>query len=68
MLPVPASQKHTWTKGLTLKNFDDHVKCNEKMVKELKDLSGGSQYTAYTGLTKKLAQDQHRPHGRERYA
>ena len=33
-------QKHTWTKGLTLRSFDDHVKQNEKLVKELKDLSG----------------------------
>ncbi|GAB4819532.1 hypothetical protein N2152v2_006578 [Parachlorella kessleri] len=32
-------QKHTWTKGLTLRGFDDHVKQNEKLVKELKDLS-----------------------------
>jgi hypothetical protein len=35
-------QKHTWTKGLTLRSFDDHVKQNEKLVKELRDLSGGS--------------------------
>lgn len=33
-------QKHTWTKGLTLKNFVDHVRHNEKLVKELRDLSG----------------------------
>lgn len=33
-------QKHTWTKGLTLKNFDDHARHNEKLVKELQDLSG----------------------------
>lgn len=32
-------QKHTWTKGLSLQNFDDHAKRNEKLVLELKDLS-----------------------------
>ncbi|EFN53852.1 hypothetical protein CHLNCDRAFT_56234 [Chlorella variabilis] len=32
-------QKHTWTKGLTLRNFEDHSKQNEKMVAEIKELS-----------------------------
>lgn len=34
-----APQKHTWTKGLTLRNFEDHSKQNEKMVAEIKELS-----------------------------
>jgi 26S proteasome regulatory subunit N11 len=32
-------QKHTWTKGLTLRNFEDHHKANERVVAEIKDLS-----------------------------
>ncbi|KAL4440618.1 hypothetical protein ABPG75_003619 [Micractinium tetrahymenae] len=33
-------QKHTWTRGLTLRNFQDHNKQNERAVQELRDLSG----------------------------
>lgn len=32
-------QKHTWTRGLTLRNFQDHSRQNERAVQELKDLS-----------------------------
>ncbi|PRW05786.1 26S proteasome non-ATPase regulatory subunit 14-like protein [Chlorella sorokiniana] len=32
-------QKHTWTKGLSLRNFDDHAKANAKLVEEIKELS-----------------------------
>lgn len=32
-------QKHTWTKGLTLRNFQDHNRQNEKIVGEIRDLS-----------------------------
>ncbi|KAK9812979.1 hypothetical protein WJX72_006767 [[Myrmecia] bisecta] len=33
-------QKKTWTHGLTLKNFEDHAKANERVVKELAELAG----------------------------
>lgn len=32
-------QKHTWTKGLTLKNFNDHAISNAKALEEFKDLA-----------------------------
>lgn len=35
-------QKHTWTKGLTLRNFEDHQRANERLVEEIKDLSSES--------------------------
>lgn len=41
LLRVPALQKHTWTRGLTLRNFQDHSRQNELAVQELKDLSSG---------------------------
>lgn len=33
-------QKHTWTKGLSLRNFEDHQRANERLVGEMKELSG----------------------------
>ena len=33
-------QKHTWSKGLTLRDFEDHLKANERLVGDLRDLSG----------------------------
>lgn len=38
-LPRGLLQKHTWTKGLSLRNFDDHAKANAKLVEEIKELS-----------------------------
>ncbi|KAI7837401.1 hypothetical protein COHA_008768 [Chlorella ohadii] len=32
-------QKHTWTKGLSLRNFEDHAKANAKLVEEIRELS-----------------------------
>eukprot|EP00887_Chlorella_sp_A99_P002237 scaffold10.g2237.t1 len=32
-------QKHTWSKGLTLRNFEEHLQSNERLVAELRDLS-----------------------------
>ncbi|KAI3431282.1 hypothetical protein D9Q98_004343 [Chlorella vulgaris] len=32
-------QKHTWTKGLTLRNFEDHSKQNERVITEIQELS-----------------------------
>lgn len=37
--PAPL-QKHTWTKGLTLRNFEDHSKQNERVITEIQELSG----------------------------
>lgn len=37
--PPRSPQKHTWTRGLTLRNFQDHSRQNERAVQELKDLS-----------------------------
>lgn len=33
-------QKHTWSKGLTLRNFEEHAKANERLVGEIKELAG----------------------------
>jgi hypothetical protein len=32
-------QKHTWTKGLTLRNFEEHSKANERLVGEIQELA-----------------------------
>ena len=38
-LPGCPPQKHTWTKGLTLRNFEDHSKANERLVGEMQELA-----------------------------
>lgn len=38
--PARPPQKHTWSKGLTLRSFEAHAVQNERLVEELKDLSG----------------------------
>jgi hypothetical protein len=47
--PPGPPQKHTWTKGLTLRNFEDHHKANERVVAEIKDLSSEWKQ-GYSGL------------------
>lgn len=47
--PGPPLQKHTWTKGLSLRNFDDHRAANERLVGEMKELSGARACTAVVG-------------------
>lgn len=39
--PNYLSQKHTWTKGLMLTEFDQHQLNNTKLITETKDLAGG---------------------------